>query len=220
MKQTERAEQPHTSHGWKKWIVLGAPLLLGVLEIWHPVGQANKTIFESISPQADWWFTLHVLQLPLFGLVALAVVILVNKLKGPAVWLARIGMACFIVFYSAIDAIAGIASGLLIRSAQSLNSSGQDLVARQVNMMFLDPIVGGGTFSLVAVIGVLGWVIGVSAAAFALSRIGISGWSVFFFVMSGLLFGISHTPPTGPAGMACFVLAVLTIDRKFWKFLL
>ena len=59
---------------------LGTPLVLGILEIWYPT--STRPTFDLIVANANWWFTLHILQLPLFGLMALAVYLLVDGLSG------------------------------------------------------------------------------------------------------------------------------------------
>ena len=195
----------------KQLFIICAPLALGILEIWHPVGEPGQTAFEAISPQVDWWLKIHLLQLPLFGLIALAVILLVSNLQGRAAIFSRIGIAFFIVFYTALDSITGIASGLLIRSAQELPSEVQAFVAKQVDLFFFDPIVGGSTLSLVGGLGALGWLVGVSSAAIALRQVGISRLPAVLLIFSGVFFGLSHTPPTGPLGMGCFFLAVVLI---------
>lgn len=196
----------------RELIVVISPLTLGLLEIWHPVGSPNKTAFEALSPQVDWWITIHLLQVPLFGLVALSVILLVNNLRGWAATISRIGIGCFIVFYPTLDSITGIAGGLLIRSAQELPPKLHPLVAKQVNLLFFDPIVGGSTFSLFGVLGALSWLVGLVAAAIALSRVGVSRLPVILLVLSGIFFAISHVPPTGPLGMGCLFIAAVMID--------
>ena len=62
----------------RRLVLLGTPLVLGILEIWHPTPSGTESTFDVIVDNADWWFTLHVLQLPLFGLMALAVYLLVD----------------------------------------------------------------------------------------------------------------------------------------------
>jgi hypothetical protein len=198
-------------------IILGTPLALGLLEIWHPVGLPGKTPYESVLPKVDWWLTLHLLQLPLFGLLGLSVILLVNNLRGWAATLSRIGMAFFIVFYSALDSIMGIAGGLLIRSARDLSSSIQIFAAKQFNLLLFDPLVGGSTFSLVGILGGGGWAIGVIGAAIALGKAGAPRLSVVLLIASGILFGLAHVPPTGPLGMACFFIAVARIDPRLWS---
>ena len=84
----------------RQLVMLLTPLILGILEIWHPVGVPGKSAFESILPKADWWVTLHILQLPLFGLMALAVFLMVKNLEGWAATISRIGIAFFVIFYT------------------------------------------------------------------------------------------------------------------------
>ena len=198
-------------------IILGTPLALGLLEIWHPVGLPNKTPYESVLPKVDWWLTLHLLQLPLFGLLGLSVLLLVNNLRGWEVNLSRIGIALFVVFYCALDSIMGIAGGLLIRSARELSSSIQIFAEKQFNLLLFDPFVGGSTFSVIGILGGGGWAIGVIAAAIALGKAGAPRLSVVLLIASGILFGLAHVPPTGPLGMACFFIAVAIIDPRLWS---
>src|SRR4029450_3947285 len=103
----------------RRLILPGTPLTLGLLEIWHPV-PVPGTQYETIARYNDWWLILHILQLPLFGLMALAVVMLVTGIYGWAATIAGVGMCLFVVFHTAFDAITGVASGLLVHGAQGL----------------------------------------------------------------------------------------------------
>jgi hypothetical protein len=200
----------------RQLVIILSPLTLGILEIWHPVGVPNKSVFESIQPQVDWWLTLHLLQVPLFGLMALAVFLMVNNLQGWAARISRGGIAFFVVFYTALDAITGIAGGALIRSARNLPPDVQSFVSQQVNLLFFDPIIGGSTLSLVGILGAGGWFVGVTAAALALAQINVDRLSVVLLILAAILFGISHTPPTGPLGLMFFFLAVVRINPRVW----
>jgi hypothetical protein len=205
------------AHLLRQLVILLSPLTLGVLEIWHPVGVPDKTAFESILPKVDWWLALHLLQLPLFGLLALAVIFMVRNLHGWAANISRIGMGFFVVFYIALDSITGIASGLLIRSARDLSPSLQAFVSQQVNLLFFNPIIGGNTFSIVGVLGALGWTVGTIAAAIALVKVEADRISVVLLVLAAILFGLSHAPPTGPLGLGFFFLAVTRLDSHIWN---
>ena len=201
----------------RQLVIVLSPLILGILEIWHPVGLPNKSAFESILPQVDWWLTLHLLQVPLFGLVALAVFLMVNNLRGWAARISRIGMAFFVVFYTALDAITGIAGGTLISSARNLPPNVQFFVSKQVNLLFFDPLIGGSTLSRVGILGAGGWFVGVTAAAIALAQVGVDRLSVLLLILAAILFALSHTPPTGPLGLLFFFLAVTRIDPRVWS---
>lgn len=196
----------------EKLVVIGSPLTLGTLEIWHPVGSQSQTAFEAILPKINWWITLHILQLPLFGLMALAVFLLVRNLPGKAAIISRVGISFFVVFYTALDSITGIASGILIHHAQNLSPNVQAFVAQQVSLFFFSPLVGGGTYSLIGILGAGGWLVGVTAAAFALLKAGVSFLPVMLLILAGVFFGISHVPPTGPLGLGSFFLATIMIS--------
>ena len=201
----------------RQLVIILSPLTLGILEIWHPVGVPGKTAFESILPQVDWWLTLHLLQVPLFGLLALAVFLMVNNLRGWTARISRIGMAFFVVFYTALDAITGIAGGTLISSARNLPPDVQSFVSKQVNLLFFDPVIGGSTLSVVGILGAGGWLVGVTAAAITLAQINVDRLSVILLILAAILFALSHTPPTGPLGLFFFFLAVVRINPSTWS---
>ncbi|QLE54806.1 hypothetical protein [Nostoc sp. TCL26-01] len=201
----------------RQLVIVLSPLILGILEIWHPLGVPSKSAFDSILPQVDWWLTLHLLQVPLFGLVALAVFLMVKYLRGLAARISRMGMAFFIVFYTSLDAITGIAGGMLIRSARNLPPNVQSFVSQQVNLLFFDPIIGGSTLSVIGILGAGGWLVGVTAAAIALAQVGVDRLSVILLMLAAILFSLSHTPPTGPLGLMFFFLAVVRIDPRVWN---
>jgi hypothetical protein len=199
-------------------IILLIPLTLGILEIWHPVGVGNRSAFESIVPKVDWWLTLHLLQLPLFGLLALSAVLMLRKLHDRAATIARIRMGFFVVFYIALDSIAGIASGLLIRNARDFPPEVKAFVSQQIDLLFFNPITGGNTFSVIGVLGAFGWTIGtIAAAAIALSKAGAERIPVALLILAAILFGLSHAPPTGPIGLFLFFFAVIRFDSHIWN---
>ena len=174
----------------RRLVLLGTPLVLGILEIWHPT--SNESTFDLIVDNANWWFTLHILQLPLFGLMALAVYLLVDGLQGWAATISRIGAWFFVVFYIALDSIVGIAGGVIARGARGLPADQQALIARQLEEFAFDPTVGGGGLSLLGILGPLGWVVAAVGAAIALRRVGLPlgptiliGASAIFAVIRG-----------------------------------
>jgi hypothetical protein len=65
----------------RRLVLLGTPLALAVLEVFHP---KPSNVAEAIE-QGDWFFWFHVIQLPLIGLMALAVYLLTEDLEGRAV---------------------------------------------------------------------------------------------------------------------------------------
>lgn len=201
----------------RQLVIIFSPLTLGILEIWHPSGNPNKSAFDAIAPLVDWWLVLHLLQVPLFGLVGVGVLLMVGNLRGWAATISRIGILFFLLFYTTLDAITGIASGVLIRSAKNLPPEVKFFVSKQVNLFFFDPIIGGGTLSLIGILGAGGWFVGLTAAAIALSQVGVDRLSVIFLILAAILFGLSHTPPTGPLGLFFFFFAATRIEPYLWN---
>ena len=201
----------------RQLVIIFSPLTLGILEIWHPSGSPDKSAFDAIAPLVDWWLVLHLLQVPLFGLVGVGVLLMVGNLRGGAATISRIGILFFMLFYTALDAITGIASGVLIRSARNLPPEVKLFVSKQVNLFFFDPIIGGGTLSLIGILGAGGWFVGLTAAAIALSQVGVDRLSVIFLILAAILFGLSHTPPTGPLGLFFFFFAATRIEPYLWN---
>ena len=206
-------EQVRTRTLLRRLVLFGVPLILGILEIFHPV-VGMSGIVATLSPQVTWWLTLHLLQLPLFGLLAVAVLLLTADLHGWAATISRIGVWFFVVFYLAGDVIAGIATGVIIWAAQGVPLSQQAGIEHAVHALFYDsPLVGGTLLSVNSVLGVLGWVVGVIAAGIALYRAHRMSWMpLVLLVLAAILFGYGHNSPTGPLGMLCFFATALWIE--------
>ena len=97
----------------RRLVLLGTPLALAVLEIFHPHPAGVSEAVE----QGGWFMWFHFIQLPLIGLIVLAVYLLTEGLEGRAVRVSRWSTGVFAVFFSAYDAAAGIATGFALRSA-------------------------------------------------------------------------------------------------------
>jgi hypothetical protein len=199
---------------FRRFVLFGAPLALGMLQIWHPEfdptrPDAPATIIAQFAERAEWWLTLHLLQLPLFGLLGLAIIWLTDGLRGRAVLISRGGAAIFVVFYTAVDAIAGISFGLATLSARGLTPEQQHIVGGVlVDMQTSSSMIAIGLTSTIA------WIVAVMSAAYALRRAGVSRLPIFLLGFATLVFALGHAAPTGPVGMFSFVLAALWIE--FW----
>ncbi|WP_084780573.1 hypothetical protein [Planobispora rosea] len=93
-------------------IVLGTaavalvPVVLAAAGLLHPHHLTQDT--------AGRWITLHLLLLPVFPLLAGSLLFLLRGLRGPWVTVARVGSYLYAIFYTALDAIAGVAYGTLL----------------------------------------------------------------------------------------------------------
>src|SRR5215204_4003929 len=101
---------------WRRVVLLGSPLALAILEIFHPHPAGVAGAVE----QGGWFMWFHIIQVPLIGLIALAVYLLTEGMEGRAAMVSRWAIGVFAVFFSAYDAAAGIATGFALRNAQGL----------------------------------------------------------------------------------------------------
>ncbi len=195
-----------------RWVILlGAPALLGVLEVWHP---AQVYYDEMLSPSGngDWWLLLHTLQMPLFPLVATAVWLLLNKVDNIAATLSRIALWIFAVTYTAFDTIAGIATGILFRHVSGLNLPEGDEANDRMFDLFLALFnldMPGGT--AIMSLAVWSWVAAAILAAAALYMKGYNRVGVILIGISALTFQ-THVYPNGPITIALLLAGIVCIE--------
>jgi hypothetical protein len=186
-------------------LAVGAPLALGVLEMFHP------HVHDLMDVDLRTWLTIHYAQIPLFMLSALAMAALVRDYKGIAPAVCRVALFVFAASYVPFDTAAGVATGVLVGAARE---SGDPLGWRAaVEAVWAHPIVGGsGAISpppVLAVLGTLAWVVGGVAAAIALKRDGHSWAPCLVLVVSafGLTIFKTHAAPGGPFTFGGLALA-------------
>jgi hypothetical protein len=96
--------------------MLVTPMLMAVVSLLHPLPPFfGGGIFEFLRSRMDVWMGVHLVQLPLFGLLGLVLWFLTEGLEGPAATTSRLALVSFLVFYSAFDSAVGIATGLLVQ---------------------------------------------------------------------------------------------------------
>src|SRR5262245_53648891 len=108
-----------------------------------------------------WWFTLHMIQTPLVGLVCVGLWLMMKDINitehvpaGVCAWLSRIATFVTIIYFTALDAIGGFGLGRSILVTQELAATGklsqEQLrgVVTMLNAVWVDPWVGGvGSFT-------------------------------------------------------------------------
>src|SRR5438132_2347907 len=107
------------THRLRQIFLFLPPLLVGALNVMHPI--AHHPIYAGILHHVDWWISLHLLNLVGFPLVGLAAYLLVQGINTPAAILSRIAVVVFIPIYAAFDALAGIATGTLVKQATTFS---------------------------------------------------------------------------------------------------
>lgn len=170
---------PTTSvaHGILWWLCLCiAPAVLVAIELFHPAGftqtpgmWAYLSKPEPYAPEHQalayfgptWWFTLHMIQTPMVGLVCIGLWTMMTDIDvtehvpaGVCAWLSRIATFVTIIYFTALDAIGGFGLGRYILTTQELAAAGtlsqEQLrgVITVLNAVWVDPWVGGvGSFT-------------------------------------------------------------------------
>jgi hypothetical protein len=151
--------------------------------------------------------TAFLLATPLLGIAAF---VLLNGLSGRAATVSRVALVFFLVFYTAYESSVGIGTAVLVEHANGLPAAEQAVVADAIqdynrNALITDP-------SLSMLLGALGWITAMIAAAVAFRRDGAS-WPVTLLIGFAALFAV-HPPPVGPIGLVCFAAGVVLVDRS------
>jgi len=176
-------------------LVVGAPLLLALLELLHPQPH------DLLKLDVRMWLMVHYAQIPLFALSALAVATLVRGQSGVAAGLCRTAMFIFAVSYIAFDTAAGVVTGILVDAAR--RSGAPEAWRAPIDAVWTHPIVGGSPSTAAPFLAVLGAValsVGGVSAAICLKRSGSSWTPAVLLALA--TFGISifrtHAWPGGP----------------------
>jgi hypothetical protein len=85
----------------RRVVLLGTPLALVLLEFFH-ARNLEPTVYQALSLGVNRWLVVHVAQLILFGLMGLAIYLLVEGLRGPGAAICRVSAGVFVLFYGAM----------------------------------------------------------------------------------------------------------------------
>ena len=189
---------------FRRLVLLGTPVALATLELFHPVAITGDALVD-LGHRIPIWMTVHLLQLPLFGLMALAVYFLLDGVQSVAATVGRTALWFFIVFYISFDTLAGISAGIVLDGALNKSPEVQQEIVRLFESF---------QFSTVALainaLGALGWVVSVVAAAYVVRKAGAPLYVVLCLLLSTIF--AMHIPPTGPLGLAFFLIAAVGIE--------
>jgi hypothetical protein len=192
---------------FRRLFLVAPPLALAVVLWWHPAGGSN--VYEGVSDDVGAWLLVHTTFLFFTPLLGLAGFVLLSGLEGRAATVSRVAIVFFLVFYTAWEMTIGVGTGILVDYANGLPPAEQAVVADAIqdynrNWIAADP-------SIALVLGSLGWIVAMVAAAIAFRHAG-AGWPVTLLVGFAALFAI-HPPPIGPIGLVCFAAAGALIER-------
>jgi hypothetical protein len=152
---------------------------------------------------------LHYAQLFLIGGLAYMFWLLVEGLDSRAARAARILVLPFVIVYTAVDAVLGIAWGTVVQEANELPPADQAAAGRLIDNL-LEPAPLGYVFYFGA--GLL-WLALVVAVVAALWRLGPRP-ALVLMTLGALVFVLGHARPMGPIGMALFLVGMVWLELR------
>jgi hypothetical protein len=190
-------------------VLLAAPLLWVVPAMVHPVGDP----YAGIADETGRWLFVHFAQLLLAPLMGALVWVLLTGLESAAARVARAALVLWLVFFSAFDAIAGIATGVLSRYANGLAGEEREGVISAVDYLFDDNKLVGGVFSVLGNVGHGSWMVVAIAAAVAFHQAGARRAVVAAMALS-VVFAAHSGVPAAIGLVALFVAGRLVLTGR------
>jgi hypothetical protein len=188
----------------RRIVLLGTPLILTVLMIFHP--SPYDDVAGELMPIAGWWIALQTIGFVLFALMGMAVWMLTAGLRGVVATVSRVAGVVFAVFYDAGDAIAGISTGILARSAE-VGALGERAAVVAIETLWADP-----TKNLLFDIGRYAWIVALVTAAVALYRAGAPRLPLVLMALPAYLVTFDHAFPFGSLTFGSFFVVAVWLE--------
>lgn len=178
--------------------------------MWFHSDVPPDDVYGGLRDEVAPYQIVHLGTLIFIGLMGVALYLLVRDLPGNAARISRLAIGPFVLFYGAWETVIGLAVSALVQHANDAPARQRPAVSDAVQAVGSDVIVGDP--GVLASIGALAWIAAVIAAAVAVRR---AGAPILATALLGLsLIVVSHPPPIGPIGLACFAGAVLVLYRN------
>jgi hypothetical protein len=179
------------SKTFRQFILFGAPLFVGIINLFHPVHFEPTGVYEPLHNKVDWWIMLHLLNLAGFPLIALAAFQLLQNQQGPAAKVAWIALAIFIPTYAGFDSIIGIGTGNLIQYAKTVPLDQLPALENTIDAYWRNNV-----STALAIIGSVAWSIGMLAIALELGDSKKRPALLILGVISGAFTGVGYSTNT------------------------
>jgi hypothetical protein len=197
----------HLSTTARRALILGPPLVVAVYEIFHPRPDVTAAAVMDV---AGWFALFHAMQLVLFPFLVLSIALLAQNLGVLGHWVTRVGLVLILVFFSAYDAIAGIATGLAMRAARDLPTAEQNAVFEIVkDWPGFDPAVVA-----IGIIAVLGTALALAMLTLGARRRQVGRGPVILLAVAAIVALGGHPFPFGTVAFGCLFLAALWLEHR------
>jgi hypothetical protein len=191
--------------------LIAVPLGWAALLWFHPAVDPDS-VYESLRDEVSTYLIVHVGTLFFIGSMGVALYMLVRDLPGRAATISRLAIGPFVLFYAAWETVIGLAIGVLVQHANDAPVGDRAAVADAIQAVGENTIVGDA--GVLLMVGALAWVTAVIAAAVGFRRAGAPLLATVLLGLSAVV--VSHPPPIGPIGLACFAGAagLLAIGQR------
>jgi hypothetical protein len=186
----------------RRAVLFGAPLGYIALGLVHPMGDLE------VGDAAGFYIFLHVVQPFLIAGIAYGLWLLVDGIESQEATIVRAALVPYLILYSMFDAVAGIATGLIVQEANTMSAADQAAVQRMMDGIGEHPVlvtmwIGAG----------LSWLVPAVAAAMAVRHL-VPRWVTAAMVLGAIVFAVGHPLPTGPIGMTLFLLGIAWLELR------
>jgi hypothetical protein len=96
--------------------LIAVPLAWAVLLVFHGMPDSGD-IYGSLRDEATKFIVVHLGSIAFIALMGEALYLLLRDVPGRAAKIGRLAIVPFVAFYAAADAIAGLATGILVQEA-------------------------------------------------------------------------------------------------------
>jgi hypothetical protein len=187
----------------RRAVLFGVPLLYLVLGLLHPNPDPG------LGDETGLFIGLHIGQLFLIGGLAYALWLLVDGVDGRAARVARALILPYAITYTALDSIAGISMGTVVREANALPAADQAAAGRLIDALRVETWDGYLFYFTTALI----WLAAALAVVIALRK-SAPRPALVLMGLGAAVFAVGHPQPFGPIGMALFIAGVAWLELR------
>jgi hypothetical protein len=187
----------------RRAVLFGVPFLYLVLGLLHPTSNPE------VGDETGLFIGVHVAQLFLIGGLAYALWLLVDGIDSRAARVARALILPFAIAYTTLDAILGLAWGIVAQKANELAVADQAAAGRLVDELLKDDPFG---YALYWGAGLL-WLATALAVVIALRKSAPRA-ALVLMGLGATVFAVGHSQPMGPIGMGLFIVGVAWLELR------
>ena len=135
--------------------------------------------------------------------------VVVEGLESRAATLTRAFILPYVILYTTLDAIAGLAMGEVVATANALPAADQAAAGRLIDDLREETITG---YLFYAAVG-LAW-LGAAFSAIVAVRKRAPWPALALMGLGALIFAVGHPKPPGPAGMGLFLAGIVWLELR------